>query len=70
MLKNDALEVFLISGKTMLLAFDTTKVMLITTVGGGEGWRRGEGQSEEEGRAEGEEGRRKWGQGKKGGEEE
>ena len=26
MLKNNALEVFLITGKTMLLSFDTTKV--------------------------------------------
>lgn len=26
MLKNNALEIFLINGKTMLLAFDTTKV--------------------------------------------
>ena len=28
MLKNDALEIFLISGKTLLLSFESTKVIL------------------------------------------
>ena len=30
MLKNDALEIFLISGKTLLLSFQTTKVSAVT----------------------------------------